>query len=293
MGVLFMIILKILLFILLAVLGIILLVLLMPLQIEFSYIGEKLRYKLKFAFINFLDSEGGGLLGTKKKSGKKNKKASETEKRSDSLNEENLTQDDTNTLSEPEPEPEPVPKENSGEPASKTEEQMISDNSSNTDDEASENSSDEKTEEKPKKTLGEKVDMILGIWRSAKRPLRKILKGFHINDIYINFVIADKDAYDCAIKYGRINAVVYNFLASLARIFTTKHKSLDISCDFTKQKCRWDVSLKVRFLPITAVISGVWFLVTYIFRVYIPNKRNIRKQNKSAQAQNTQPQGGM
>lgn len=295
-----MIVLKILLFILLAILGIIVLVLVMPVQVEFSYISEKMKYKLKFAFINFFDSEGEGLLGSSKKKKKKRQDKIKNEIPSgDASGSEGLPPDEPEALSDASLQAEPAPQApGMSEPAidetSALEEEVSLYTDKTASDMASEVESDGKeAEEKPKKSLGEKVDFILGIWRSAKRPLQKILKGFHITDIYINFIIADKDAYDCAIKYGRINAIVYNILASLARIFTTKHRSLDIGCDFTKKKCLWDVSFRVRFLPITAVISGIWFLVTYLFRVYIPEKRKNRKAKKAEQLQNTQPQGGM
>ena len=62
-----MIILKILLFILLAVLGVILLVLIMPVGGEVSFIGGKLKFKVKLWIINVMDSEGGGILGWLKK----------------------------------------------------------------------------------------------------------------------------------------------------------------------------------------------------------------------------------
>lgn len=289
-----MIVLKIILFILLAVLGIILLLLVMPVQVEFSFIGEKVKYKLKYAFINFLDSDGSGLLGSKLKKKKKPEKAKAENSKAEqkeSISEEALhaeeeasgtsEQSDESVSMEDDP-----AQESTGETAANTSSENVQDAQGN------EGNSDD-SQEKQKKTLGEKIDFIIGIWNSAKRPLRKILKGFHITDIYIDFLVADEDAYDCAIKYGRISTAVYNLLAVFGGLFTTKYKTVDIECGFAQEKSRWDAGCKVYFLPITAVISGIWFLVTYIFRVYLPEKRRKHKAMKTAEKQNTQPQGGM
>lgn len=271
-----MIVLKIILFILLAVLGIILLLLVLPVGADISFIGEKLSYKVKYAGINLLDSEGGGALGAlmkdknpekeKKSKSKKSRSASE-DKASDEAEEDSLLKEQT----EAEAQEENTAQETEGQSESETPTE----------------------EKKPKKTLGEKVGFVIDIWNSAKRPLRKILKGFHFSKLYIDFLVADEDAYKCALNYGRVCTVVYNVLSVFSRLFTVKFRTVDITAGFACKKSRWDISFSLRFRPITAVISGIWFLITYIFRVYLPDLREKRKKRKAIMKQKTQPQGGM
>lgn len=268
-----MIVLKIILFILLAILGIILLLLVLPVGADISFIGEKLGYSVKYAGIKLLDSEGKGLLGgLMKKSSPNEEKAEENkteESESSAEAEKNLTGDSPDERSDE------TPGEDSAQESSDTAEEKDAD------------------EKKKKKTLGEKVGFVIDIWNSAKRPLGKLLKGFHFKKLYIDFVIADEDAHKCAVNYGRVCTVLYNVLALFARLFTVKYKTVDVNPGFAQSKSRWDISFSLSFRPITAVIAGIWFLITYIFRVYLPKRKENRKSKKTAEVQNTQPQGGM
>lgn len=272
-----MIVLKIILFILLAVLGIILLLLILPVGADISFIGEKISYKVKYAGINLLDSEGGGALSALMK-----EKSPEKEKKPKSGKSKSTSED--NASDEAEAQAENTAQETGEQSDAKAE---------NTAQETEGQSEAPTEEKKPKKTLGEKVGFVIDIWNSAKRPLRKILKGFHFSKFYIDFLVADEDAYKCALNYGRVCTAVYNVLSVFSRLFTLKFRTVDITAGFACSKSRWDISFSLRFRPITAVISGIWFLITYIFRVYLPDLREKRKQKKAMMKQKTQPQGGM
>lgn len=281
-----MIILKIILFIILAILGIILLLMFFPIRIKFSFIDQKVVYNVKYAFVKIIDSERGKVNSSsvKSKSGK-NKTADKSE---ELLNKEDKTSEKSDN-------------EKKMTDADEKKNLNVQDNENLTEntqnpgikDSESGNENEEKGKPTAKKTFGEKVGFIMDIWNSAKRPVRKILKGFHFNNIYVDFLVADEDAYKCAIKYGRISGFFYNLIACMDRIFTLKYKSIDINCGFAEEKSRWDVGFNVRFLPITAIVSGIWFLITYIFRIYIPERFKKRKLKKSVSEQNTQPQGGL
>jgi len=142
-----------------------------------------------------------------------------------------------------------------------------------------------KKKEKEKKSLDELVDMLVDIWGSAKNPLCLIFKAFKFSDLYIDFVIANEDAYKCALNYGRLSAVTYRGIAQMSRIFTVKLKTVDIQPAFGVKKGRYDAALKLHFRAGTFVIAGLWFLITFIFRVFIPGKIRKIKAKKSAAAQ--------
>lgn len=274
-----MIVLKIILFILLAVLGIILLTLFLPVGIEFSFINDKVVYRIKYAFVNLLDSDGGGVLSSLSENKAEDNPEKSAEEKSHMTPAEEQLESPVNSGSAPE---HIASDENAARKAAINQEERSVKNGSKAE--------NKKTKNKLSKTPGETVGFLMDIWRSARRPFRKLFKGFHISDIYIDFLVADEDAYKCAIKYGRVCSVLYKMIAHFENLFTVNYKTVDVECGFGKDKCRWDSGCRVWFLPITAVISGIWFLITYIFRIYIPDKR---KNKKSADKQNAQPQGGM
>ncbi len=138
-------------------------------------------------------------------------------------------------------------------------------------------------DEEKGKSLSEKFDMLIDIWGSAKNPLCLIFKAFKFSDLYIDFVIADEDAYKCALNYGRLSAVTFRGLALMSRIFTVRLKTVDVQPCFGLKKGRFDAAFKLKFRAGTFVIAGLWFLITYIFRVFIPGKLNRRKKSVAVQ----------
>lgn len=288
------IILIILLVILLAVLGIILIALLMPVRIGFGFVDGKLSYSVKYGLLNIIDSNGKGIVArflnrSKKPEKKKVDESSEEETtapENDALPaEEAAPICDTTVCAETEsPEESPI-QETTAETVTQAEEI-----DSNSTEEVSEQHDPDEEEAAPaeddkpmKKTLGEKVDFILRVWRSAKKPVRRIFKGFHFKDIMIDLVIAHEDAYKCALRYGKVSGAVFNLLAFMRLVFTSKEKTVDVRAGFGMDKSRYDVSLRLWFMPMTAVISGAWFLLTYIFRIYLPDKRKLKKAERQSE----------
>ena len=307
-----MIVLKILLYLLLAVIGIIFLILIVPVGGEFSYIEGKFTYKVKLWVINIIDSGGGGLYNwwkkrkaakkdkpdkpkkpkpvkEKKSKRKKEREKYEWEKELDDIPvndpEADMPQlsEDTDiaaefNLSDSLPdnyEEEEAPKKKKDKKKKKgdAEEELFPDED------------EEPEKEDEKKTLSDKIEFIVDIWESAQRPLLKIFKGFRLKDLYIDFVIADEDAYDCAMKYGKYSTLVYNCIAFFSEIFTVRLKTIDVRPQFGVSKGRWDAAGKLYFRLGTVVIAGAWFLITYFFKTFLPNKLRKRKMKKSAARQ--------
>ena len=318
-----MIVLKILLYILLAVLGIILLVLITPAGGELSYIDGKFSYKVKLWIINIMDSDGGGLYNwwkkrkadkkdkpkkpkkekpvKEKKSRKKNKEREKYEwekelddipvndPEADMLPAETASQESTASAAEEtdhtdsfseEAGEEEAPEKKKDKKKKKKKDEDFDDDPFDEDDDSADKSQDE-----DKKSVSDKIEFIVGIWESAQRPLLKIFKGFKLKDLYIDFVIADEDAYDCAMKYGKYSALVYNGIAFFSQLFTVRLKTIDVQPQFGVSKGRWDAAGKLSFRLGTVVIAGAWFLMTYIFRTFIPGKLRKRKLKKSAARQ--------
>ena len=297
------IILKILLIIVLVLLGIILLVMAMPIGADISFIDGKFTYKVRASFINIMDSEGKGAVGLIKKLKSRPKKPKKPKpikekkqkKKKSVVNDEEYLEDfdfDTDddlivpdTVSE-----DPIQTDEAVETAvtavpdkkekkhrkKKKEEELPADLSEDVEDES---------EEEEKRSLGDWVELGMGVWESAQRPLLKIFKAFHFQDLYIDFVISDEDAYDCALKYGKYSGMVYNIIGFLSTVFTVRLKTVDIGCGFGLSKSKWDASCRIFFRAGSMVIAGLWFLITYLTRIFIPGKLRKLKRKKSAARQ--------
>ncbi len=284
-----MIVLKILLFILLAVSGLILLVLILPVGAEMSFIDGKLKFKVKLWLLNVMDSSGGGILGRLKR--RKQKKADDPGKKKKKRSSGRGVSSQQTEIPDIGAEiPESTPSQSNEELPELSDEDISALDEIN--DIAREDvprkkkkkdkSVKEDSEEKKKKrSLSELAEFLIDVWGCAKDPAAKIFKGFRFSDLYIDFVIANEDAYKCAVSYGRYSAIIYNGIAALSTIFTVRLKTVDIQPGFGLKKGRWDVSFALSFRAGTAVIAGIWFLITYIFRVFIPGKIRKRKAKKA------------
>ena len=292
-----MIVLKILLIILLVILGLILLVLILPVGGDVSFIDGKLKYKVRLWRLNVMDSEGGGVLGWLKKRKKKKKPDNSTD--TDTLDDI----EDIGDLDDISPAVDEYPvaevteetsSDNNSEEAvgeSQEDEEQTAENAAAdlTDDSAEkEKKKSRKKSKEPaeKAELTDKIDFILSTIDVAWSPLKRIFKGFRFSELYIDFIIANEDAYKCAINYGRFCGIIYNGIATLSRIFTVRLKTVDVQAGFGLKKGRWDAALSLDFRAGTVVIAGFAFLITFIFKVFIPSKFNKRKLKKSAPCRN-------
>ena len=294
-----MIVLKILLWIILAVLGIILLILFLPVRAEAAFIGNKLTYKLKYSFLLLYDSDKRGLIAWYLR--RKKQKDDEADKDDDSFDDDTSVSDDTSDSADLSADDVPdMTAEEENAPETDIDSAAETDAPTPSEDNVAETLADDIPEEKPEKdkkkkkkkkekeeiifpdTLIDKADFVLDIWRAADRPILRIFKGIKLHELYIDFIIANEDAYKCALNYGRISGAVYNLLGWMGVLFNVKLKTVDINAGFGLENSRWDAAGKLCVRPITAVIAGLSLLITYLFRYFIPYKLQERKLKKQA-----------
>ena len=265
---------KIFLIILAIIFGLIALILIIPVKAKFSYKGGKMFYVVKYAFYPIISSEKKDKpKKEKKKKPKKNKpekikkNKKKKEKKKSAINEDKLDK------------PHSISTENT-EQKPKTEENTVFDKK---DESSKEDKSDEKSSDKTKKkkSISEKIEFFLDIWNAAKKPVRKIFKGFKFTKVHIDIKVSDEDAYDCALKYGRMCFAVYNGLELANEIFTVKPEHIKVYCVFAEEKSEYDISFTARFRLGTAVGAGIMFLLTYYFKIHRPNKKKLK--NKKSQ----------
>ena len=301
-----MIVLKILLYIILSVLGVavflLILALAMPAVVKISFIDGKLEYKVKFSVIPLMGSDGKGLLNLLKKRRKKNKKPEPDEKDNDEFSGKYDEYDDETSLNfyEDDAENSEVVGEQDENAVraekikriknKKNHKDSEDDNEDYSDDEyyvfddEEENCTDE-DETDSEKSIMDKIDFLLDVWDCGNRPLLKVFKGFHIHDVFIDFIVADEDAYKCAVNYGLVSGTVWNSLAWLGEACTVSYKTVDIRCGFSLKKSQWDASCIVKFRLHTLAGAGLWFLATYLFKIFLPDKLKKKRTKKSAERQ--------
>ena len=277
--------------IIVVILAIVIILLLMRLSAKVSFIDGKFSYDAKFWLLLLLNSDGGGIV---KKLLKKRESREDTSEDydydlSDDLedleNSENFEIYDDNSPDDGEisedmsPETESHEEEDTDttrETADKKERKEKKEKRRAKKREKSpDKDSPEKEPEKEKRegqSLAEKIEFVLDVWRCADRPLIGLMKGFVFSDFFIDFIVADEDAYKCAISYGAVSGAVYNLLAFIGTAFTIKFKTVDINAGFGLEECRWDISFRLKFRLGTLVTTAVWFVFVYLFRVLIPQK---------------------
>ncbi len=287
-----MIVLKILLWVILAIIGIILLFLIIPVSAETAYIDKKFTYKIKYGFVNIYGSDKKGI-AVKFIDKHINKNDDDFDEDTD-IDEISNIEDNIEELLMPEPdeiynndEIDDITENDADETVSDDE---ISDNTAKDSERENEKSTFDEDDEKKGKLekifdrLDEnedKIEMVLDMLRSADRPLIHICKGFRFSNIYIDFMITGEDAYKCALKYGEISGAVYNIIGWISTVCTAKFKTVDIFPDYKSDKSRWDISVKLGFRLITLIVAGIYFLITYMFRFFIPQKLQEKKLKKS------------
>lgn len=289
-----MIVLKILLWIVLAILGIILLFLIIPIGAEIAYIDKKFTYKIIYGFVNLHDSENKGIASKFIDRFINKRKNKDIEDDIDDNIEEVLMSEPDEVYDNDDDETDDMI-EDTDEETEVTETESVEEISDDTETDSEESDESEEPEE-PKKEddsgkieklldkldkYEEKIEILLDMLRSADRPLIHLCKGFKFSRIYIDFMIADEDAYKCALNYGRISGAIYNLLGWLCAVCTTRFETVDIFPDFKAKESRWDISVRFSFKFITPIVAGIYFLITYMFRFFIPQKWQERKLKKS------------
>ncbi len=153
---------------------------------------------------------------------------------------------------------------------------------------------DDKNKTKSKESVSEKIDKLLEIlekvkivWSVSKKHLTHIFKRIYIEEIMIDFIIADDDAYKAAMSYGAVNAAVFNVINFIRTFFTVTIKTVDIACDFDKKEVVYDFSAKITVKPSTILSAafGILFGLLINIKKLIGTKKT--KQPSDIQAAST------
>lgn len=206
---------------------------------EVKYIGGEFSYKVKYAFITFYPK--------KQKPVKKKSKSKKTKDKS-------VSKLDTS--------PKKEPKKESVTNKSKND-------SAKTKDTKKESNKDKSINDTDLNAL-DTLSLALDIFKVLKDKLGKFITSIKITDLYINFQVADLDAYDCALKFGKLNIVLGNILGFLNWKFKVKKKSISVLPKYNSNSSLYDISFKIKI----GFGNGLGKILVMLFKV-IP----ILKQN--------------
>ena len=151
------------------------------------------------------------------------------------------------------------------------------------------NNKNSKKEKKIREPLSDKIDKLFEmlekvkiIWKISQKHFANILKHIYIEELMVDFIITNEDAYKAAVNYGAINAAVFNIINFIRTFFTVTIKTVDILCDFDAKDSVYDFSVKVTVKPLT-ILSAVFGI---LFGLLINIKKLIGNKNKKRLSDN-------
>lgn len=209
---------------------------------EVKYIGGKLEYNVKYSFLKLYSNT------SERKKKKKEKK---------------------------------VKPEKISAPKDKKKKEVIndvSDNEDNETDKAYDNEKkSEKKQKKPKRSLDdilEQVGAILYFVQASQKHIFNLVGNIRFSKINVDFLIADTDACDCAIRYGAVSAGIYNIIGFLSAYFKTTVDNLNIGLKYNNNKSVYDFSFQLKLKLGTAITSALGILFAYL------RKGRVKKKSK-------------
>lgn len=149
-----------------------------------------------------------------------------------------------------------------------------------------------KKSEKEKVPLKEKLADLKQKWLMikpylplAKKSFIRLLKLIRFYDFEFYLNVADKDSCEAALKFGKLNGVVYNALAAFMQVFTVKIKHTNIGCKFNNDKMDFGAKFYVKVRPSTLlrIVFSAAFSALYIF---LRERRRAKKAKKLSEKQN-------
>lgn len=217
-----------------------------PVRAKISFIDKKFDMSVKYLFFTIYPMKE--KKPNKKKIKQKKKTAEKKEVVSEEIKEETSTSEkEEETEEKPSSEPPPIPSEKK----KKEKKPKLT----------------KEEKEERKKELLEKIELVKMILASAGKGLKKLLSAIKLYDIAIDIDVANEDAYDAAIGYGRMNMIVYNAISFLRTFFTVSIDHVKINCVYNSDKSKYDAAVNVHAIPSTilcaAIIIGTKFLVLY------------------------------
>lgn len=143
---------------------------------------------------------------------------------------------------------------------------------------------DDKEEKTPLKEkiagLKRKWQMIKPYVPLGKKSFVRLLKLIRFYDFELYLNVADEDAYEAAMKFGKMNGAVYGALGVFMTIFTVEIRHTQINCKFNSDKTDFAGRFYIKVRPSTLfrIVISTAFSALRIF-LKERKKRKLESQN--------------
>ena len=111
-----------------------------------------------------------------------------------------------------------------------------------------------KTPKKP--SVKELVPIAINALPKCIAPIRKLLKRTTVADFELCMVVVGEDAADTAVKFGRMNALVFPAVKMASEIITLKYNRVELIPGFAAEKEQTDLYANVRITPLAALMAA-------------------------------------
>ena len=129
----------------------------------------------------------------------------------------------------------------------------------------------EKKTEKKEPGLSDKIrkfkkeaEPVIQLVRNSGESIKYFLGHVSVTDIYVNIVVAEEDAYECAMTYAKVNILLYNILGFLQSRIKVRKKSVSTDILFNSDKSVYDISFKAKVTIGTIVVTFVKLIINFL-----------------------------
>ncbi len=148
-----------------------------------------------------------------------------------------------------------------------------------------------KSQKKHRETFNdkiEKINSVVDFLSSIKKHIFRLRKKIRFSDVNIDFLIAEPDAYDCALKFGVVSASIYNIIGFISAYFKTTVKKMNIAIKYNNNKSnsRYDFGFIMKFKLGTGIVSGLGILFAYVFRDKTRSDNDDENKSRQAESKN-------
>lgn len=127
------------------------------------------------------------------------------------------------------------------------------------------------TTEKKKPKLSDKLrklkkeaEPVIELVKSSGESIQYFLNRVSVTDIYVNIVVADEDAYQCAMTYAKVNILLYNILGFLQSRIKVRKKSITTDILFNSSQSVYDISFKAKVTIGTVVVTFIKLIINFL-----------------------------
>ena len=132
-------------------------------------------------------------------------------------------------------------------------------------------------------TLQEMLELARILLRRTSPAVRRLLRRTSLAKFRLRMIVAGADAFETAIKFGRVNAQVFSAIAWIEELIRLKADQIEISPGFGVAKGETSYSGELRLAPLALLVAGAqiafWGLVSAI-PLFLKSRKN-KTSNKS------------